>query len=253
MPDAAYDAHAGRYERFVDPTLAGAAERLAELAGARAGVAVLDLATGTGAAARAAAARGARMVAVDSSRGMLAVARRLAPELDLRVADAHALPFEPDTFEAITCGLSLSHFRRRDEVLGEVLRLLRAGGRFVASAWAPGGVFPTAAIDDILPDAADAVADAALDEDTWSSPESGADVLRRAGFASVTATTEVFTGRFRDAEQALAWELAWPLTAARLAPLDPAAREDLIAAARETLAGADLAWRFVFNFFVARC
>src|ERR1700681_2038374 len=91
---ASYDAHAAEYAQRLDPTLAPAVERLVELAGARRGIRLLDLATGTGAVARTAARTGASVVGVDLSPGMLAVARELAPEIDFRLADAHALPFE---------------------------------------------------------------------------------------------------------------------------------------------------------------
>ena len=250
MSGDAYDAHAERYAELLDPTLAGPVERLVELAGAGAHVRLLDLATGTGAVARAAARRGAQVVAVDRSEGMLAVARRVSPQLDFRVADAHALPFDPRTFDAVTCGLSLSHFRERERVLREVLGVLRPGGRFVASAWGPGSSFPAGGIGDLLPASAGGEADV-LDEETWSTAEIGAELLLQAGFASVAATTEVFTGRFADAQQALAWSLAWPVTAAEVSALGPPARQEFLAAAREALLHADLAWRFAINFYVA--
>ena len=248
--DKAYDTHAQLYASILEPTLAAPAERLADLAGAGARVRLLDLATGTGLVARAAARRSARVVAVDRSRGMLEVGRRLSPELDFRLADVHALPFDRAAFDAVTCGLSLSHFPRRDEVLREVLNALRPGGRFVASAWGPGTSFPTGGIDDLLSTSAGWEI-ASLDEATWSAAETGAEVLRQAGFARVTTTTEVFTGRFADAEHALAWSLAWPLTAAELSALDPAARERLLTAAREALRDAGLSWRFAIKYFVA--
>jgi SAM-dependent methyltransferase len=247
--DEAYDAHAELYASFLDPTLAGPVERLVDLAAADADVRLLDLATGTGAVARAAARRGARVAAVDRSEGMLNVARRLSPQLDFRGADAHALPFKRRAFDAVTCSLSLSHFRQCDRVLREVLGVLRPGGRFVASAWGSGSSYPAAGISDLLPTSASD--DASLDEATWSTAETGAELLRRAGFVRVAATTELFTGRFADAQQALAWSLAWPLTAADLAALDPSARQEFLAAAREALRHADLSWRFAVNYYVA--
>lgn len=64
----AYDQHAAEYARLLDPTLAGVVERLVELAEAL-GARVLDLATGTGALARAAARRGATVVGPGVERG----------------------------------------------------------------------------------------------------------------------------------------------------------------------------------------
>jgi SAM-dependent methyltransferase len=250
---ASYDAHAAEYARHLDPTLAPAVERLVELAGARRGVRLLDLATGTGAAARAAARLGAEVVGVDLSPGMLAVARELSPELDLRVADAHALPFEACEFDAVTCGLSVTHFGEPYKALRETLRVLREHGRFVGSAWGGGNWTPSCAtVIDLLKRYGASQTGYRLDEETWFDVERGSEVLCRAGFAEVSARTEHVSGAFADAEEALQWALAWPCGAARLAQVDPADRGALIAEARGAVARTDLAWRFVFNFYLAQ-
>ena len=246
-----YDTHATGYARRLDPTLAGAAERLAELAGARPGMRLLDVATGTGTAARAAARRGASVVGVDRSPGMLAVARELSRELDLRRADACALPFDDGHFDAVTCGLSLSHFADRDRALREVLRVLRPGGRFVASAWGEGSRLPTGVVGELLDRYGAPERREVLDEETWLLPEQGSSAVRRAGFADVSVWSESFGGSFADAEEALAWALGWPLTASRLVGLDSARRERFRRESLEALAGSRLSWRFVFNFYLA--
>jgi ubiquinone/menaquinone biosynthesis C-methylase UbiE len=250
---ASYDANAAEYARHLDPTLAPAVARLVELVGARRGVRLLDLATGTGAAARAAGRLGAEVVGVDLSPGMLAVAHELSPELDLRVADAHALPFEACEFDAVTCGLSVTHFGEPDKALREALRVLRESGRFVASAWGGGNWNPScAAVIDLLKRYGASHTGYRLEEETWFDVEKGSEVLRRAGFAAVRAQTERFSGSFADAEEALEWALSWPCGAARLAQVDPADRGPLIAEARGAVAHTDLAWRFVFNFYLAQ-
>lgn len=211
---------------------------------------ILDLATGTGANARAAARRGGLVAGVDRSRGMLAVARELAPEVEFRVADASALPFEPGTFDAVFCGLSLSHFANRKAVMREVLRVLRPGAPFVASAWGKGSLFPTSSVDDLLeryPSAS-----AALDEETWLSPDRGKAELRRGGFAEVVVTRESFRGRFTDPDEALGWWTAWPLTASKLALLDVHQRERFFCEARAVLRASDLSWRFAFNVYLSQ-
>lgn len=244
-----YDTHAAAYARHLDPTLMGSVERLVELAGARPGVRLLDLASGTGAVARAAARRGASVVGVDVSPGMLGVARGLSPHLDFRLADAGALPFDGGAFDAVTCGLSVSHFTELDKALAEVLRVLRAGGRLIASTWARGSSNPTRAVGELL-DRYTAPVET-LDEETWMSAERGSELLRQAGFAKASVQTELFGGAFADIDDALAWALGWPLRAARLARLDPGRRERFVADARRALANADLAWSFAFNFYVA--
>jgi SAM-dependent methyltransferase len=183
---AAYDEQAAEYARLLDPTLAGLVERMAELADVRPGVKLLDLATGTGTVARAAAARGATVVGVDVSAPMLAVARELSPEIDFRMADAHSLRFSGGEFDVVACGLALSHFHERSRALGEVLRVLRGGGQLVASAWSTGGGIPSlSAVVAALERHGAADTGYALDEETWFYPEQGSNVLRDAGFADV--------------------------------------------------------------------
>ena len=246
-----YDTYAAGYAKRLDPTLVGAAERLADLAGAGPGMRLVDLATGTGTAARAAARRGASVVGVDRSPGMLAVARKLSAELDFRRADARALPLEDGSFDAVTCGLSVSHFADREGALREILRVLRPGGRFVASTWGEGSRLPTGVVGELLDRYGAPATSEVLDEGTWLSPERGSSVLRRAGFADVSVRPASFTGSFADADEALAWSLGWPLTASRLARLDSARRERLRRESLQALAGSRLSWRFVFNIYLA--
>ena len=139
----AYGASADEYARVLDPTLEPILRRLVELAQLRPGSRVLDLATGTGAAARIAAEAGATVVGVDISPGMIdAAGRRSTPEVRFEVADVGRLPFESRSFSAVTCGFGLSHFPEVGAALAEVLRVLDAGGAFVACSWGEGGVEP---------------------------------------------------------------------------------------------------------------
>jgi SAM-dependent methyltransferase len=249
---AAYDEHADEYARFLDPTLAGLVERLAELADARPGLKLLDLATGTGGVARAAAARGASVVGVDVSAPMLAVARELSPEIDFRLADAHALPFSEGEFDVVVCGLAVPHFHETRRAMGEVLRVLRESGQFVASTWGTGGGIPSLSkVVAALERHGAHDKGYTLDEETWFYPERGSEVLHNAGFADAVVNTETFMGHFADAEAALRWTLAWPCGSARLARLDMRKRDACLEDARQALARADLAWTFVFNVYLA--
>jgi ubiquinone/menaquinone biosynthesis C-methylase UbiE len=83
----------------------------------------LDVGTGTGTGARALAERfpAAEVVGVDVAPGMLAEARRLAPELSFVEGDAADLPFEGESFDVVA-NANMIPF------LPEVARVLRPGG-----------------------------------------------------------------------------------------------------------------------------
>jgi SAM-dependent methyltransferase len=246
-----YDGGATGYATVLEPTFLQHAERMVELAGARTGVRMLDVAAGTGTIARLAAERGAAVAAVDVSPRMVEIGRRLAPALDLRVADACALPFPDRVCDVVTCGLAVTHFTDRDRALSEVRRVLRPGGRFVASTWAEGGSNPARTVMHVI-DRHVAPAEG-LDEATWAVRERGCAILCDAGFDRVSAETDSFSCTFADAAEALAWVVASPVTASRLARLDTDRRERILAEARTALAAASLAGTFAFNFYVATC
>ena len=104
-------------------------------------VRLLDVCTGPGILARAAADRGASVTALDFSEELLAIARRAVPDADFRQGDAQSLPFEDDGFDAVVCGFGLMHLARPDVALREMRRVLQPGGRLAVSVWdapAPG-------------------------------------------------------------------------------------------------------------------
>jgi ubiquinone/menaquinone biosynthesis C-methylase UbiE len=133
-----YDSVAPTYARIHAPRLAVVAADLVELAGPAPDARVLDLGTGTGVAARAAAATALRglVVGVDASLGMLALARAEGGGPRYAAAQAIDLPFRDDTFDLVLANFVLGHFTKLDTALFEVLRVLRPAGRMAASTWA---------------------------------------------------------------------------------------------------------------------
>jgi SAM-dependent methyltransferase len=102
-----------------------------------AGSRVLDVATGPGPIAAAAAARGADVVGLDFSAAMIAEARRQHPSIEFREGDAEALPFAAASFDAVVMNFGLLHLARPDTAMAEAHRVLRGGGGYALTVWAP--------------------------------------------------------------------------------------------------------------------
>jgi len=245
------------YVDVLEPTLEPVAARVAELAVIGHGLRVLDLATGTGLVARIAAARGAHVVGVDISPGMIDVARaHSVPAVQFRVADAAGLPFDEGSFDAVTCAFGLSHMPDVAAVLLEVRRVLIPDGLFVDAAWGPAARAPAfeAALSVLARHVAEIHGFAGiLDEATWADAERARAVVADAGFSDIAISTEPLAGQFSDAESALAWTLSWPDYGRTVALLGVQQR---IAFEREALRGiadaADLTREFSINYRVAR-
>jgi enediyne biosynthesis protein CalE5 len=118
--------------------------RIVELAAVRPGHRVLDLATGNGEPAATAArvvGPSGRVVAVDQSAGMLAIARERAAALGLGnmefvESDAESLVFNPASFEAVVCRWGLMFMPDLDATCAALRAVLKPGGRFATAVWA---------------------------------------------------------------------------------------------------------------------
>lgn len=106
-----------------------------------AGARVLELACGTGIVTaqllKALPAKGA-LVSTDLSEPMLAVARTTVPEdprLAFSQADACALPFKDQEFDAIVCQYGVMFFPDKVKAMREARRVLKPGGAYLFSVW----------------------------------------------------------------------------------------------------------------------
>jgi ubiquinone/menaquinone biosynthesis C-methylase UbiE len=94
---------------------------------------ILDAACGTGRYAAYLAARGHRVVGVDSSPEMLAQARARAPQAAFLRGDLHRLPLTGGAVDVVVCALALVHVPSLAPVMAEFARVLRPGGHLVIS------------------------------------------------------------------------------------------------------------------------
>jgi SAM-dependent methyltransferase len=137
-----YDSFAEAYSAENEVSLANAYyERPATLAlaGDVAGRRILDAGCGSGPLFAALRDRGAVMTGFDSSAGMLELARRrLGADADLRVADlGRPLPFPDGAFDDVIASLVLHYLEDWTAPLAELRRVLRPGGRLIASVMHP--------------------------------------------------------------------------------------------------------------------
>lgn len=135
---AMFDRIAGLYDAMNTVMTAGLhhgwRKRAAQLAEVGAGSRVIDVATGTGDLAIAlakAVAPGGEVVGCDFSEPMLARARRKAPKLRFEWADALALPYASDSFDAATVGFGARNFADLRLGIAEMARVVRPGGHVV--------------------------------------------------------------------------------------------------------------------------
>ncbi|MBV1855575.1 class I SAM-dependent methyltransferase [Catellatospora tritici] len=93
----------------------------------------LDAACGTGRHGAYLTELGHRIIGVDESPEMLAVARERLPEAELHQAHLARLPLPDDAVDTIVCGLALAYLPDLGVVLAEFARVLRPGGHLVVS------------------------------------------------------------------------------------------------------------------------
>ena len=99
---------------------------------------ILDIATGTGdLAIMMSQLNPDKIIGLDISAGMLDVGKRkianvnLSDKIDMVVGDSENMPFDDNTFDAITVSFGVRNFANLDKGLTEIKRVLKPGGTFV--------------------------------------------------------------------------------------------------------------------------
>jgi SAM-dependent methyltransferase len=113
-------------------------------AGIAPGMRVLDVACGTGNAARPAARAGAQVTALDLTPALLeagsAKARAEGLDIEWREGDAENLPFEDGRFDRVLSTFGHMFAPRHRRTADEIARVCSRGGAIVTATWTPEGV-----------------------------------------------------------------------------------------------------------------
>lgn len=95
------------------------------------GEVILDLAAGTGTSSKAFTKSGAKIISCDFSIGMLQEGKKRYPKLNFSAGDALSLPFQDETFDAVTISFGIRNVNNVEKALTEMLRVTKKGGRIV--------------------------------------------------------------------------------------------------------------------------
>ncbi|TFD75691.1 bifunctional demethylmenaquinone methyltransferase/2-methoxy-6-polyprenyl-1,4-benzoquinol methylase UbiE [Cryobacterium fucosi] len=109
---------------------------------------ILDIAAGTGTSSAALTRTGAHVVAADFSAGMIRVGRERHadnPLIEFVQADATALPFADNEFDAVTISFGLRNVVEPKKALAEFYRVTKPGGRLVICEFSTPPVAPICA------------------------------------------------------------------------------------------------------------
>lgn len=244
------------YEEFFVPALfAQWVGPMLDAVDAHRGDRLIDIGTGTGVVARGALRRvgpTGSVTAVDPNEGMLAVAARLAPGLDLRRGVAEQLPVADNEMTCTTCQFALMFVEDRARAISEMARVTRPRGRVAVATWAAVEESPGyAAMVDLLGEVLGGWAAEALRAPFCIGTTDELDSLLQPAFGDVVVQRRAGKARFASLDDWLHTDIrGWTLSEA----VDDEQFERLRRAATERLArfvGADGAVSFAAPALIA--
>lgn len=220
-----WDKMADIYQQEIDARFGPVIDHVLAYADLQPGESVLDLGTGTGSIALAAAplvGASGRVTAVDISPKMLAKARARAEassvsNIDFVEGRGESIPAPDQSYHTVLASLSLMYVIDRAAAAREIARILRPGGRFVGAVWAgperadivqlqqmAGSFAPAPPVKGVGP----------------GSMSDAAPFLAQLAEASLEAWAETETTEFRFDDFNSAWNALAEVTVASLDPAD---------------------------------
>lgn len=234
---ALFSRHAEAYQRRLEDIMARdearGRRRVIELAAARPGMRIIDLACGPGNLTRRLApqvAPGGEVVGVDLAPGMIELARAAGiANARFEVMDIEQLSFADASFDAAVCGHGLQFAPDLARALREARRVLKGGGRLAASV-------PVDAVKELVWELLDSVVDRwlppapeVIDQQPTRAAVRDLGAFRKAaldaGFTSARVEVVEEVVVWPSAEHLVSMCMGWWDFAARLEGIDPLRRD----------------------------
>lgn len=124
------------WAEFVEPQSTPLFEAVLDAAGVNAGTRLLDAGCGSGLALQLAHGRGAEVSGLDASEALLIIARRRVPDGDIRHGELESLPFDADSFDAVTAFNSVQYAADPVAAVRELARVAKPGAPVAVVTWA---------------------------------------------------------------------------------------------------------------------
>lgn len=230
----------GNYEKLAERVYP-IAEHLCDATGVGPNHHVLDIATGTGNVAIAAAKRGATVTAVDLTSRMVDLTRARAAEenVELRVflGDAEDLPFQPDSFDIVLSACGMWWAPRPEVALAEARRVLRYNGIIGLAGFPSNSYFGQ--VEELIK-ARVPLPDGVPERNDWANEDIGTSRLMSA-FDDVRCEVDTIPWVFESAAAATAFLFENSAShIAALRDLTPTAQAELIADVEELTANCSI-------------
>jgi SAM-dependent methyltransferase len=244
LPDDIWGARARDWAEIEDENSRPLFEAVFDATGVGKCTRLLDVGCGSGLACGIATGRGAQVSGLDSSPGLIKIARERVPEGDFHLGDMVSLPWADDVFDAVTFINTFFFASDQETALREAARVACPGARVAVSSWAPPEKVEStaylAALEPLLPPLPTQI-------DPFIEPTELQELARRAGLEPQRVVDLDWPWEYPDRETALrGWLSPGPSTLA-IQTSGEAAVRDVLSKALEQFRLTDGGYRLENN------